>query len=104
MIEKAEQSGQATGSLVRQLGLGDSISIIMGIMIGSGIFLMAGSIAREVTSIAGVIAIWALGGSKCAAANELLDLLHDLVLQRDRAFAIEPDAAESLHLKRVACF
>ncbi len=62
MIEKAEQSGQATGSLVRQLGLGDSISIIMGIMIGSGIFLMAGSIAREVTSIAGVIAIWALGG------------------------------------------
>ncbi len=34
----------------------------MGIMIGSGIFLMAGSIAREVDSIALVIAIWALGG------------------------------------------
>lgn len=34
----------------------------MGIMIGSGIFLMAGSIAREVNSIAAVIAVWTLGG------------------------------------------
>jgi APA family basic amino acid/polyamine antiporter len=48
--------------LVRQLGLGDSISLVMGIMIGSGIFLMAGSIAREVNSIAAVIAVWTLGG------------------------------------------
>ncbi len=62
MIDRTGQPEQAPGSLVRRLGLGDSISIIMGIMIGSGIFLMAGSIAREVTSIAGVIGIWALGG------------------------------------------
>ncbi len=34
----------------------------MGIMIGSGIFLMAGSIAREVDSIAAVMAVWTLGG------------------------------------------
>ncbi|WP_353744936.1 amino acid permease [Acidobacterium sp.] len=47
---------------MRQLGLGDSISIIMGIMIGSGIFLMAGSIARQLHSIAMVIAVWTLGG------------------------------------------
>ena len=34
----------------------------MGIMIGSGIFLMAGSIAREVGSVTAVVAVWSLGG------------------------------------------
>lgn len=34
----------------------------MGIMIGSGIFLMAGSIAQHLTSIAAVIGVWGLGG------------------------------------------
>lgn len=48
--------------LVRQLGLGDSVSLVMGIMIGSGIFLMAGSVAHDVHSIAAVIALWTLGG------------------------------------------
>lgn len=61
-MERAEQTRQNDGALIRQLGLGDSISIIMGIMIGSGIFLMAGSIARQLHSIAMVIAVWALGG------------------------------------------
>jgi APA family basic amino acid/polyamine antiporter len=48
--------------LVRQLGLVDCISIIMGIMIGSGIFLMAGSIARQLDSLVAVVCVWALGG------------------------------------------
>jgi len=34
----------------------------MGIMIGSGIFLMASSVAGDVESIAAVISLWALGG------------------------------------------
>ena len=34
----------------------------MGIMIGSGIFLMAGSIAQQVGSVAAVAAVWTLGG------------------------------------------
>ncbi|MGB9148239.1 MAG: amino acid permease [Acidobacteriaceae bacterium] len=42
--------------------MSDSISIVMGIMIGSGIFLMAGSIARQLSSLAAVIAVWAVGG------------------------------------------
>lgn len=58
----ASAAPETSNGLVRQLGLGDSISIIMGIMIGSGIFLMAGSIAREVDSVALVAGIWALGG------------------------------------------
>ncbi len=61
-LEKAASSPGATGTLLRQLGLWDSISIVMGIMIGSGIFLMAGSIALEIHSLAGVIAVWLLGG------------------------------------------
>ncbi len=34
----------------------------MGIMIGSGIFLMAGSIAQQVGSVVAVAAVWTLGG------------------------------------------
>ncbi len=55
--------------LVRALGLWDSVSLITGIMVGSGIFLMAGSIARELHSLAAVAAVWAFGGllSVCGA-------------------------------------
>jgi amino acid transporter len=34
----------------------------MGIMIGSGIFMMAGSIALQLDSLAAVVAVWAFGG------------------------------------------
>lgn len=58
-------------ALVRVMGLGDSVSLIMGIMIGSGIFLMAGSIALQLNSLAAVIAVWAFGGvlSICGAVS-----------------------------------
>jgi APA family basic amino acid/polyamine antiporter len=54
---------------VRALGLWDSVSLIMGIMVGSGIFLMAGSIAAEIDSVAVVLMVWAFGGllSLCGA-------------------------------------
>jgi APA family basic amino acid/polyamine antiporter len=58
----------ATG-LVRALGLWDSVSLIMGIMVGSGIFLMAGSIALQLGSLAAVASVWIFGGvlSLCGA-------------------------------------
>src|SRR6266545_4418152 len=58
-----------TPQLVRALGVGDSVSLILGIMVGSGIFLMAGSIAAQLSSLAAVIAVWAFGGllSLCGA-------------------------------------
>jgi APA family basic amino acid/polyamine antiporter len=61
---------QGDGGLVRALGLWDSVSLIMGIMIGSGVFLMAGSVARELDSLAAVVTVWAFGGllSLCGAA------------------------------------
>jgi APA family basic amino acid/polyamine antiporter len=55
--------------LVRALGLWDSVSLIMGIMVGSGIFLMAGSIAIELDSVLEVVVVWTFGGvlSLCGA-------------------------------------
>jgi len=66
--EPTTQSGPAVG-LVRALGLWDSVSLIMGIMVGSGIFLMAGSIALQLDSLAAVAGVWAFGGllSLCGA-------------------------------------
>lgn len=61
--------------LVRALGLWDSVSLMMGIMIGSGIFLMAGSIALQLDSLPAVIGVWAFGGvlslSGAVALSEL---------------------------------
>lgn len=51
-----------SGQLQRELGFWDAVSLITGIMVGSGIFLMAGSIARELPSFAWVAAAWAFGG------------------------------------------
>lgn len=66
--------GEGT-SLLRALGLWDSVSLIMGIMVGSGIFLMAGSIALEIDSVGHVLAVWAFGGvlslSGAVALSEL---------------------------------
>lgn len=65
---RAGAQDQETG-LVRGLGLWDSVSLIMGIMIGSGIFLMAGSIALRLDSLRAVAAVWVFGGvlSLCGA-------------------------------------
>ena len=62
------KAGSGTG-LLRALGLWDSVSLITGIMVGSGIFLMAGSIAVQLHSLAAVAAVWAFGGllSVCGA-------------------------------------
>jgi len=57
-----EPATTAGAGLIRGLGLWDSVSLIMGIMIGSGIFLMAGSIALQLESLGAVVAVWAFGG------------------------------------------
>lgn len=53
---------EKSGSLLRQLGLLDSAALVMGVIIGSGIFLVPGSIARQVSSLAAVIGVWVFGG------------------------------------------
>src|SRR5579875_3527826 len=51
-----------SGSLIRQLGFADCVAIVMGTMIGSGIFLVPGSIAKELNSFAAVLLLWITGG------------------------------------------
>lgn len=64
----AAATGAAPG-LVRALGFWDSVSLILGIMIGSGIFLVAGAVALQLDSLVAVVAVWLLGGllSLCGA-------------------------------------
>jgi APA family basic amino acid/polyamine antiporter len=49
-------------SLVRQLGLFDSSMMMMGIVIGSGIFLTTGIMAQAVPSVPMILLAWLVGG------------------------------------------
>ncbi len=62
-IDSRSTASAAGGKLIRQLGLQDSIAIVMGTMIGSGIFLVPGPIARQLHSLSSVILVWLVGGA-----------------------------------------
>jgi len=49
-------------SLVRKLGLLDSMALVIGVIIGSGIFLVPGSVAGQLASLSSVIGVWIAGG------------------------------------------
>ena len=53
---------QAATELPRRLGLLDSVAIVAGTMIGSGIFLVPNLVARSLASPAAIIAVWLLTG------------------------------------------
>ncbi len=48
--------------LARDLSLRDGIAIVVGTVIGSGIFLAPGSVARQLPSFTAVMLVWVLGG------------------------------------------
>jgi APA family basic amino acid/polyamine antiporter len=48
--------------LPRRLGVLDATAIVVGIVIGSGIFVLPNVIARSVPSYAGIVAAWLIGG------------------------------------------
>src|SRR5579872_4052703 len=54
----------ATGSAVlpRKLGLLDALSIVIGVVIGGGIFLVPNLVARELHSTLAILAVWIFGG------------------------------------------
>lgn len=52
----------ATGGLVRQLGTFDSIMMMVGIVIGSGIFLTTGIMAQSIPSGGLLLLAWLVGG------------------------------------------
>lgn len=58
----APASEPRPAALIRQLGILDSTSLVTGVIIGSGIFLVPGSIARQLPAFSSVIAVWIVGG------------------------------------------
>ena len=55
-------SQTAGADLPRKLGLADSLAILIGIVIGGGIFLVPNLVARELKSTAAIFAVWIFGG------------------------------------------
>lgn len=64
-----ESPPQATGHFQRSLGLWDAVSVVVGSMIGSGIFLVSAETARNVGSPGLLLLCWGLAGglTVCAA-------------------------------------
>jgi basic amino acid/polyamine antiporter, APA family len=48
--------------LPRRLGMTDATAIVVGIVIGSGIFVLPNVIARNVPSFTGIVAVWVISG------------------------------------------
>jgi APA family basic amino acid/polyamine antiporter len=55
-------NGAPSMELARRLSLGDSIAIVVGIMIGGGIFLVPNLVARSLPSAPIVMGVWVLAG------------------------------------------
>ena len=52
----------AAPDLPRKLGLIDALSIVIGVVIGGGIFLVPNLVARELKSATAILAVWVVGG------------------------------------------
>jgi len=66
MAEQAQSTetstGRPTAELVKGLGLFDSTMIVVGSMIGSGIFIVSADIAHQVQSPGLLLAVWLASG------------------------------------------
>lgn len=51
-----------TAALPRKLGLPDALAIVVGMIIGGGIFLVPNLVARNVTSAASILGVWIFAG------------------------------------------
>src|SRR5688572_21368625 len=58
----ARPAAAARGVLLRILGVGFGQAVIVGSTIGIGILRMPGQVAGQLSSPAGVLAVWLLGG------------------------------------------
>src|SRR6202789_2459755 len=56
------ESGTAPGEFRKALGLFDSIMIVAGIMVGSGIFIVSAEISRQVGSSGWLLVAWVITG------------------------------------------
>jgi APA family basic amino acid/polyamine antiporter len=62
MDKPPSPSGSAPGHFQQRLGLFDSTMLVVGTMIGSGIFVVSVSIAQDVGSAGWLMAVWGLAG------------------------------------------
>ncbi len=62
------QSAPESAGFVRGLGLFDSTAIVVGSMVGSGIFIVSSEIARDVGSTGGLLLAWIISGLMTVAA------------------------------------
>jgi APA family basic amino acid/polyamine antiporter len=62
-IGESAGSLEVPAGLARRLSLGDSIAIVVGIMIGGGIFLVPNLVARSVPSAPIIMAVWLFAGA-----------------------------------------
>ncbi len=58
----SSQSASPPGSLPREIGLGGSVVIVIGTIIGSGIFLVPHDVARQVGNVRDLYLVWIVGG------------------------------------------
>ncbi len=61
-MSQAEVDRGQSPELVRELGLFDTINIVIGTIIGSGIFLVPAEIARAVHTPGWMLGVWVIGG------------------------------------------
>jgi APA family basic amino acid/polyamine antiporter len=54
--------GAESASLVRGLRLPDATAVVIGTIIGSGIFLVPSNVSRQLPSLAAVLLLWVVGG------------------------------------------
>jgi amino acid transporter len=60
---RVETSARTSGrALPRRLGAWSTAAAMMGLMIGSGIFVVPALVAANVGSVTGIVAVWTLGG------------------------------------------
>jgi basic amino acid/polyamine antiporter, APA family len=57
--------GLVSEQLPRRLGAWSATAVVIGLMIGSGIFRVPSSIAAEAGSVPAILAVWVLGGVVC---------------------------------------
>lgn len=62
MAPALQQSGSQPG-FARELNLADGIAIVVGTIIGSGVFLVPRSIAGELSAVGAVLLVWIAGGA-----------------------------------------
>jgi basic amino acid/polyamine antiporter, APA family len=69
VIAKADAPAELAPGFVRGLGLFDSVMMVVGIVIGSGIFLVSANMAREIGSSGGLLLAWGITAALTIAAS-----------------------------------